>query len=387
MSTATMKEPLKVKNFSLTLGADPEIFINKAGKIVGSEKVIDIKNGLKTQSYRGSHLPSGGAGGKVIVDGVQLEFNPPPATCREILAASISDCFRDTWKAMQAKDKELGFTFEPVVEISKEELDTLDEKSKTFGCAPSKNKGKERTIKVNAEKYKFRPAGGHIHIGHANMPEMKAVFDEQPERVVKLLDIIVGNTCVLIDRNPGNVERRKHYGKAGEYRTPPHGLEYRTLSNFWLYSYPLMSFVMSLTRFTVSMLMSSGVARDFEKEILKAVNMKDIEKAINKNDFNLAMSNFKKIEDILCSMSTQYDPINKDNIFKFHFFVNKIKEHGLAFWFTEDPVQHWINLPNRDKQGWENFMLYGIKDKAREEFKTVDLSPEIKALISAATGI
>jgi hypothetical protein len=145
---------------------------------------------------------------------------------------------------------------------------------------------------VDPEKYRIRSAAGHIHLGDASGSTTSSQWAalHSPDRLVPILDIIVGNTCVLLDRDPGNVERRRVYGRAGEYRTPPYGIEYRVLSNFWLRSYSLMSFVMSLSRFAVGLLTATihnggrkGV--NYEAELLKLVNMDDIRRAINENDF------------------------------------------------------------------------------------------------------
>ncbi|MCW8826503.1 MAG: hypothetical protein OQK78_08770, partial [Gammaproteobacteria bacterium] len=51
--------------------------------------------------------------------------------------------------------------------------------------------------------------------------------------VVKAMDLYLGVPSVLID--PDN-DRRELYGKAGAYRNKPYGLEYRTLSNFWIHT-------------------------------------------------------------------------------------------------------------------------------------------------------
>ena len=83
---------------------------------------------------------------------------------------------------------------------------------------------------------------------------VQKALHEDPLLAVKILDIVVGNTCVIMDRAPSQVERRKVYGRAGEYRLPAHGIEYRTLSNFWLRSYQLTHLVFSLARFAINIL-------------------------------------------------------------------------------------------------------------------------------------
>ena len=193
----------KIQLHSVNFGCDPEFFFEKNGTIIGSEKVIDIKKGLKA-----------GTNSKFIVDGVQAEINPMPNTCRKILAGEISQCFASLNREM-AKDKTLKLNFKPTIKISKKELASLDEKSKVFGCAPSQNiNPKSRnSVKIkDPQKYMYRSAGGHIHIGKlpgSNGLDQVAVILREPERLITIMDIIVGNTCVLLDRDPSNKERRK----------------------------------------------------------------------------------------------------------------------------------------------------------------------------------
>lgn len=370
------KEPLTEKLYSnpVSLGCDPEFFFEKKGKIIGSEKVININKGLKVKDsiYGSTNQQS-----KFIVDGVQAELNPTPNTCRANLGNEMSRCFRTLYNEM-SKDKELSINFKPAVKITQKELDSLDEKSKVFGCSPSKNtdnKSKNIVKLTDAKKYKYRSAGGHIHLGHTNCSTHIKNALSEPERIVAIMDIIVGNTCVLIDRDPSNKERRKVYGRAGEFRTPIYGVEYRTLSNFWLRSYPLMSFVMSLSRFAVNIMANSMPGKDFENELLKMVNMKKISKAINTNNFELAWSNFQKIKPFIARVvpdnSDQF-PLTGTNLATFEFFVKK----GIDYWFKEDPIQHWIKIPEGHTAGWENFLKNIVTPQMMTEQPTP--SPLIK---------
>ena len=351
----------KIQSHTVSFGCDPEFFFEKEGKIIGSEKIIDINKGLKA-----------GNSSKFIVDGVQAELNPVPNSCRAQLGGEISRCFMTLYQKIQ-KDKTIKINFKPTVKITKKELDTLDKKSQIFGCAPSKNTDKksENSVSVKDPKtYMYRSAGGHIHIG-SHATGMADSFDpiaaimREPERLITIMDIIVGNTCVLLDRDPSNKERRKVYGKAGEFRTPAHGIEYRTLSNFWLLSYPLMSFVMNLSRFSVSILASTMPGRDFEKELLSSINMTKIRKAINENDAELAWDNFQKIKPFIMQYSGAYEsfPLTAQNIKEFEFFVSK----GIHYWFKEDPLQHWMKLSSYPGMGWENFLVTQVRPKMQIE--------------------
>lgn len=400
----------------VVLGCDPEFFFKIGNNICGSEKIIP-KEGLYD--------------GRVIRDGVQAELNPQPNTCRESLASNIKNCF---WAIKSSLDKTKSkIVFDEVVTISKEEMKTLSKESKTFGCAPSLNlyDGEESKIKVNPEIYKYRSAGGHIHLGIYNYvkygetsidnwfftnkikignasvsgisihelkdfekcrekvdnlmealkrsPQSKTtkiklnydteVFMEY-EKLIYLLDILVGNTGVLLDRNPLSAERRKVYGRAGEFRLTPYGVEYRVLSNFWLKSYTIFSLMFALARFAVCVLINDKENHNtaFYDAIIEKVNGRLIEEAINENNFDLAMKNYLLIEDIVCKMCDGIDytfPIN--NHYKKSFM--RLVKKGMPYFFKGDILEHWLRLNDDDgvnaRIGWERF--------AEKEYRLCDI--------------
>ena len=377
--------------YDVTLGCDPEFFFEGArGKTTGAEKVLP-EAGLvyppgTTGKRDGDYTSCGGvAASKIVIDGVQAELNPRPNTCRANLANEISACFRQLHKELEKNGSKIGVSFKPLVNITQKELDSLSEKSKTFGCAPSTNlyQHAESKITVDPKKYRKRSAGGHIHLGAVGgygdgVKNALANVDE----MVYMLDIIVGNTSVLLDRNPNNVERRKVYGRAGEYRSKSYGIEYRTLSNYWLQSYQLMSFVTGLARMAVHIVAQSslkGEGRNFVGEIKAAVKKEDIVKAIQENDFALAYSNFLKIQDIILDIASDcYSyPINRDNINQFHWFVKK----GISYWFKEDPFKHWITLPEGHGRGFESFLTNKVSaDMAKSKELAEALKKQIESI-------
>ena len=344
------------KVYTVSFGCDPEFFFKNDKGIVGAEKVFP-KDGL-TVGINNS---------KFIIDGVQAELNPAPSTCRQLLANEISRCFAGLDEVM--KTKGVVADFSQTVEVDKENFDNLSDDSKKFGCSASKNIYKSPSkskIKVDPMVYRKRSAGGHIHLGRTS--DITSEVLDNPKKIVPILDILLGNTCVLIDRDIGNIERRKNYGRAGEHRTPKHGLEYRTLSNFWLKNYKLMSFVFGMARFAVAVVVNKK-----DKEFLKAVKMKDIEKAINKNDFKLAYENFLKIEPIISEIAEEVErfgysvPLTVSTMQYFKHFINK----GMDYWFKETPLEHWnkhtktLNLTD----GWETFLATTVKQDFEQENK------------------
>jgi hypothetical protein len=95
-------------------------------------------------------------------------------------------------------------------------------------------------------KNQLRVAGGHIHIG-TNLIENE--IDRQ--LMVRMFDLFLGVPSIYLDKDSTSIKRRKLYGKAGRYRDPDYGVEYRTLGNFWLSSPKLAKLVYELVEFTL----------------------------------------------------------------------------------------------------------------------------------------
>lgn len=315
-------------------GCDPEFFFMKDGKIIGAEKVLP-KAGFKTMY------------GQIIIDGVQGELNPQHFGCREGGAGYIRQMFIELDKHLKANHPGVSVCFDQTVPVTQEELNSLAPNNKVFGCDASFNayNAMSGLADVDASKFLTRSAGGHIHLG-VDMLHFKKI-PGGPDNLVKLMDIIVGNTCVLIDRDPGNRERRKLYGMAGEYRLPKHGLEYRTLSNFWLLSNPLMSLAFGLVRTAYSAATSPHAKQIFEA-FFEAVSEEDIRQAINTNNYHLALKNFNKIKPLLLQIthgtSTGSYPLNETTMKEFLYFAEHVKENGMDYWFNKDTtIERWKN--------------------------------------------
>lgn len=344
------------------MGCDPEFWLFSNGKVVGSERVLK-KGSINARNNS-----------KVVVDGVQAEINPEHSTCRQTLSGNIASCFVELVREMDNPELKGKFNvdFSPLVKVEKAELDALSDSAKKLGCAPSMNAYRkiQKGIKVNPLVYRKRSAGGHIHLGSA--PTSNAGRAVRNYRmIVPLLDALVGNTCVLMDRDVANKERRKVYGRAGEYRETQFGVEYRTLSNFWLKSYPLMSFVFSMGRFAVNVLANSTKEENYAKEILSTVNRTDVKRAINNNDYELAYSNFKKLEPLILEMAGSYScfPITKDNINEFHYFLKK----DMGYWFKENPIDHWLRRASNvgAQNGWEAFLSNVVRRDMRKPINVI----------------
>jgi len=348
-----------------TIGADPEFFITSIDrkKIIESNKIIP-KSGLLISS----------SSSKCTIDGVQAEINPSPYSCREAAGREYQRIFRKLVNALS--EKKATMSLKSMVHFTQEELDELSDESKKFGCDPSRNyyTNKKSVIKANPEVYGYRSAGGHIHLGGGGNIELCLCIKKKPKLIVRLLDLILGNTCVMLDRDPNQIERRTVYGRAGEYRLPKHGIEYRTLSNFWIKNYHLMSMVYGFARLSLCIAYNIYIdeleckkRNSCYRDILKASNKWDVQKAIDNNDFDLARMNWDKIKHILVSMTGRsfgLYPISSTYLDAFEHFIDK----GLDYWFKDDLLTHWTKqLKSIYRSGWESFLSRIVLDDIKHK--------------------
>jgi hypothetical protein len=131
----------------------------------------------------------------------------------------------------------------------------------------------------------FRTGGGHIHIGH----ELCLTWGiGKPATVVEMLDLFVGVPAICMDHDPTSAARRNLYGGAGTHRIKlEYGLEYRSLSNFWLTSPLLVSTIFDLVNFVLDVVESDKFKEiEFDPETVRST--------INKGDRAMAEQMLKK---------------------------------------------------------------------------------------------
>lgn len=210
---------------TVTLGADPELFFkSKEGSHISA---INRVGGSKD-------FPRDlGDGYAVQEDNVAAEFNIPPA----------NDIYR--WNEVLNRGIELvgeiasgdGLDLSHAASAYFDKKELRHPKAKEFGCDPDFNAW---TVSMNprpaSAKSNFRTAGGHIHVG--GIEELDGL------QVIRAMDLFLGVPSVLLD---ADTERRQLYGGAGAYRPKEYGVEYRTLSNFWIFDQKLREWVWEQT--------------------------------------------------------------------------------------------------------------------------------------------
>lgn len=206
---------------NFVFGADPEVFIfNAEGKAVPPTMIPGDK--------QNPHKVRGGA---LQRDGFAAEFNINPAhdfatwnKNFDTVLAALQECLPEgyTWKAV------------PSVVFEEEIFEDAPDDYKILGCSPDWNAW---TQDVNpppfCEENPFlRCAGGHIHVGWGKNYSMDdALHLQNCFDLVKQLDWFLAGWSLKMDND---VTRRALYGNAGACRLKSYGVEYRTLSNFWI---------------------------------------------------------------------------------------------------------------------------------------------------------
>ena len=290
-----------VHNISSTLGTDPEIFVECSKGILPAFTFLQDQESTKVQTS---------AGEKVYYDGFQAEFQTNSGSCLAYLCDAVQRGLKEVYSAAKKIDKTAKLSPLNVVDVDLDQLRTLEDKFAALGCAPSKNIYGLKNSIADGREVPFRFAGGHIHIGCGKLPEESIV------EVVKSLDAILGVACVSMFAEYDNPTRRQYYGMAGEYRLPPHGIEYRTLSNAWLLHPTLMHLVFDLARKSCSFGFNGlrKYIRASEEDVISTIQNCDVEKArqIMMENKSIYLALFK-------SAYVHHDPSSLETAFKAFF--------------------------------------------------------------------
>ena len=223
-------------------------------------------------------LPSGGT---VQRDNVAVEFASPPVETPEQFVESIRSCLRDI-SSMIPKGTSLEAV--PSANFPASELDHHE--AQQFGCDPDYNAWTvEQNEKPHCNSSVFRSCGGHVHVGGIQedgspIPGMEFLLEfEGKLAMVRAMDIMLGIPSTILDCSPAAIARRQLYGKAGCHRIPDHGVEYRTLSNYWLKTPELVMLIYHLTNDAVRLVQSGAL-----EDLINKLGAEEIQRIINNGD-------------------------------------------------------------------------------------------------------
>ena len=248
-------------------GSDPEMFaVDEKGELIPAFEFLDSKEENPTAYW----------------DGYQAEFTVQHATCLKHHTDFVQESMYALNKALKHRFPLAKLSLKNVFDIPKERLENDEERFVNFGCNPSFNAyGEEPLVIEDPKLVPFRSAGGHLHF---SITEDKRQFIPQ---MVKELDRVLGVISVALFQYYDEPRRRAMYGRAGEYRTPEHGLEYRVLSNAWLVHPACAHLVYEIARVVMGQVVNKvpGTATKYsfwdvtEEEARQVINDVDVEGA------------------------------------------------------------------------------------------------------------
>lgn len=240
---------------NITIGADPEVFVTSSGTIVS---VIGHLGGTKSE-------PVPVHKGAVQEDNVLAEFNIDPArTSREFVGN-----LKAVMGQLREKLHPLDIDIKASHMFTKQEILRSGRQALVFGCDPDYNAYTGRKNAAPSPRTGLRTAGGHIHVGYDNpTPEMNRA-------IVKAMDVFLGLPSLLVD---GDERRRRMYGAAGAYRDKEYGVEYRTLSNFWLTHTSMMEWAYNNT---ITAVQNALAGKEYNDSAEYIINNNDVAAAEN----------------------------------------------------------------------------------------------------------
>lgn len=233
----------------MRLGSDPEVFLQDA-----QGNPVSAIGYINADKWNPLQIPDMPDGYTLQEDNVSLEYGIPPA--------SNADEFIQHIQAVMEKSKEWlpGLSFSKLSCIVFPESQMTHPMAHVFGCEPDYDAWKvDVNVKPTPPHPYMRSAGGHIHVE----------TQRDALAVVRAMDLFLGVPSVLMD--DGEM-RKQLYGKAGAFRAKSYGVEYRTLSNFWIFSPRLIKWAWDNTA------RAEGCEFDVKQEqdrILAAINGND----------------------------------------------------------------------------------------------------------------
>lgn len=204
----------------LDLAADPEIFVKIPGGHITSvagklgctkDKKLDLGN-VRLQE-----------------DNVLVEFDIDAASDFQGFNSLILKGIEESKKSVEAIGLQLAKGVSSHI-YTPEQISSFHPSALEFGCSEDFNGlTGETNPKPQANDPGLRSAGGHIHFGFCKDME---VSPENQMWMTIMCDYQLGLASLLLD---SDTRRRELYGKASTIRYKEYGIEYRTLSNFWIF--------------------------------------------------------------------------------------------------------------------------------------------------------
>lgn len=257
---------MQINGMNFSVGADPELFAARDGEFY-------CAHGLVPGTKHNPYIVDKGA---VQVDGMALEFNIDPADNAEQFDENLTSVMQSLANMTP------GFEFMDVssVNFSEKFLAEVPEDALELGCESDYNGYTlDENPKPNAAAL-MRTAGGHVHVGGFHTEDEYGMEHFMScSRLARIMDETLGLTSLLWDQDD---VRRSMYGKAGAFRPKKYGMEYRTLSNKWIFTPVLRKTVFQGVENAIKLWLNP----DYEPEpyVREVINRSDRQSADFKNN-------------------------------------------------------------------------------------------------------
>lgn len=228
-------------------------------------------------------------------DNMSAEYNIPPCANADEFADYIALGIREVEKAtsLRAYNGQIGY-------FSAKELGT--KQAMTFGCDPEMNAWTGVWFQASCDRERvFRTAAGHVHIGD---DEIASDYNAQVE-LGCMMDIVLGLWSVIEDSPEHSRKRRLVYGGAGSMRIKEYGIEYRVLSNFWIFSKELSRQVFHKSIVATELVKNGVTANWFLKEI--GITRKDLFEIINNSEVYKADKLYPSVCKVIAQQMPAYE--------------------------------------------------------------------------------
>lgn len=259
--------------YKVMTGSDPEVFVlDGNGEVMPAWTFLPSNKEAKQAGKRGRDL--------IFWDGFQAEFNTYPKACHEEVTYEFEYGLTQLLKLARVKDPKATLSHKSVVEIPIEMMKEASDEHAALGCSVSRNAYTEESPlhSLDPRMLPIRFAGCHIHIQTSgNLTEM-----------VKALDAIAGVMMVPLLQGLEDTRRRKFYGLAGEFRTPPHGLEWRVPSSTIMCHPIVLNILLDISRVAWRLGYEGlhGAWETSDEEVQDIINNYNIEQALRVIDRN-----------------------------------------------------------------------------------------------------
>jgi hypothetical protein len=264
-----------------TLGADPELFVfsHEKNRIVSSIPVV-IKD---------KHDPIDlGDGIKMYADNVLLETSFPPSDTKDGAIKTIKSALT---KIQDWLGRKHSLVAQASHVFSQDDIGAKPDLMRgqlpvewEIGCNPSWNAYTRKQTIPAPFASGLRSGSFHIHVGSELLDDIL-----MKEVAIKMFDLLVGCSSVIIDKDETTIARRMLYGKAGEFRPTDYGVEWRVLGNYALRSPQLTELIFDLVDYAMDQ-----IACRNHKFILDNADMNLVQTAINTGNKTLAEVAIKK---------------------------------------------------------------------------------------------